>query len=200
MYFSKNKKSLFGKKIRRGCFSVYELKLFAGDAEEETELKWMIDRMFTAWRTIICSRNRGYVRQFVGIMRRLFIDFDETDGVYRPYFYLVCIRNRRPETVDDSWQIMLGEEKLKILTYIKWLSAWVTALKRCTDVKVDFLALEPAMIDAALDVFFTNEKYSIFSLLDDAKKQIIRRACGEHHLVSFHGGFREMNRQMTVER
>ncbi|MBQ8678353.1 MAG: hypothetical protein IJ530_01155 [Treponema sp.] len=200
MYFSKNKKSLFLKKLRHEGFSVYEIKLYGGDADDEADLKWLIDRMFSAWRTIICSRNRGYVRQFRGIMRRLFVEFDKAAGVYRPYFHLLCIRERNPGMSDDDWRLMLGEEKLRVQTYIKWLSAWASALKLCTDVRVDFSLVELERIETVLGSFFTNEKYSAFVLLDDMKRQVIRRSCGVHHLVSFHGIFKEMNRQVSVER
>lgn len=200
MYFSKTKKSMFLKKIRSERFCVYEIKLYAGECDCEEDLRWMIERMFTAWRTIVFSRNRGYMKQFAGIMRRLFIDFDGASGMYRPYFYLVCIRGRKPMASDDSWEVMLDEEKIRIMTYIKWLSAWVRALRQCTDVKVDFSLVELEGLEALVNNFFTNEKYSFLAVIDELKKQVLRRVCGEHHLVSFHGVFRELNRHVSVER
>lgn len=182
-------------------FRCFELKLGAGLVPEES-LADFIDTMFVAWRKIVSSRSTGYIKNFDGILRRFFIDFDSDSGKYKPYFYLVCVQTKKIIDEEEVYKLKLAEEKLRISVYIKWLSSWVTALKLCTDVSVDFSVLDLEALEAALANFCTNEKYSLPGKIGEAKKLILKNACSNHRLVSFHGIFRTMmrNRHVSVER
>ena len=201
MYFSKTLRNNMMKKIIAGTYKVYDLKLRVGvSIEDEYELRKIVDTMFIAWRKIVCSRNRGYIKNFDGILRRLFFEWSEEQNGLCPYFHLICVQKRKILSEDEEYKIHLEEEKLRIATYVKWLSAWVSALKLCTDVSVGFTVLDLEGLEKSLAEFCTNEKYSVLAIIDEAKKEVLKRACGDHHLVSFHGIFREMNRHMSVER
>lgn len=182
-------------------FRCFELKLSVGLVPEES-LADFIDTMFIAWRKIVSSRSTGYIKNFDGILRRFFIDFDSESGNYKPYFYLICIQTKKVFAEEELYKARLAEEKLRISVYIKWLSAWVTALKLCTDVSVDFSVLDLESLEAALENFCTNEKYSLLGKIGEAKRLILKNACTNHRLVSFHGVFRKMmmNRHVSVER
>ncbi len=182
-------------------FRWFELKLSVGLVPEES-LADFIDTMFVAWRKIVSSRSTGYIKNFDGILRRFFIDFDSDSGKYKPYFYLICVQTKKIIAEEELYKLNLAEEKLRISVYIKWLSSWVTALKLCTDVSVDFSVLDLEAIEAALSKFCTNEKYSLLGKIDEKKRLILKNACSGHRLVSFHGIFREMmrDRHVAVER
>ena len=199
MYFSKKKMRHFQNLIVAGNYKIYELKLSAGFVKADSDsIAAFIDTMFSAWRKIVCSRNRGYIKNFDGILRRLFFDYDEQTESFKPYFHLICIRKNKIIAEFEEYKIRLEEEKLKISTYVKWLSAWVTALKLCTDVDVGFSVLDLEGLEKSLGEFCTNEKYSLLAVLDETKKELLKRTCGNHKLVSYHGIFHD--RHMTVER
>lgn len=203
MYFSKNMRKKLIKMIESKQYKIYELKLCVGVfIEDEDELKNIINKMFAAWRKIVCSRSRGYISHFDGILRRLFFEYSEAQNAFNPYFHLICVKKQDELSEDEEYKIRLDEEILRLTTYIKWLSAWVTALKMCTDVSVGFSVLDLEMLEKSLSKFCTNEKYSALAILDEARKEILKRACGTHRLVSFHGIFSEkyMNRHVSVER
>ena len=199
MYFSKRKMKLLANKVISEKYRVYSIKLSAGFVTEDS-LTEFVDTMFVAWRKIVCTRNRSYIRNFCGILRRFFIDYDEASGQYEPYFYLICAREQKIAVESERYKVQFEEEKLRIATYVKWLSAWVSALKLCTDVSVGFTVLDLEGLEKLLAEFCTNEKYSVLAIIDEAKKEVLKRACGKHHLVSFHGIFRDVNRHMSVVR
>ena len=70
----------------------------------------------------------------------------------------------------------------------------------CTQVSVDFSLVELENLESLLTEFCTNEKYTLFPLIDEAKKVLLKKASGDgkHKLVSFHGIFK--NRHVSVER
>lgn len=210
MYFSKKVQSSFFKAAGKEQYKAFEAKLFTGlFSEDENELKEIVDAMFAAWRKIVCSRSGGLVRNFDGMLRRLCFGYSEKDGGFYPYFHLIFIQDiqrldkrLKVSCDDDEYKLKLADEKLRISVYIKWLSAWVTALKLCTDVSVDFSVLDLEALESSLSAFCTNEKYCLLGMIDEAKRQILKNACSSHRLVSFHGIFRKMmiNRHVSVER
>lgn len=201
MYFSRQRIKMLKQMIQDGKYQAYEVKLNIGCIKEES-LSDFIDTMFVAWRRIVSSRSRGYIRNFDGILRRLFIEYNAMTGLYTPYFHLICVKKKQFVAESEKYKTQLDEEILRISTYIKWLSAWVTALKFCAEAPVDFSILDIECLEKTLSVFCTNEKYSVRAILDEARKEILKRACGTHRLVSFHGIFSEkyMNRHVSVER
>lgn len=202
MYFSKRMQKNLIKKIVSGDYIIYELKLSAGVYVcDEEELRQVIDTMFIAWRKIVSSRSTGFIRRFDGIIRRLFFEWSEDEKGWNPYFHLICVQKRKVLSAEEEYKLRLDEEKLRLSTYIKWLSAWVTALKLCTDVAVGFSILDLKGLEKSLADFCTNEKYSVLVLVDELKEKL-KSACGKHRLVSFHGIFRNLDadRHMSVER
>lgn len=201
MYFSKRMQGKLIKRIVAENYRVYDLRLNVGVfAEDGHELKIIVDTMFGAWRKIVCSRSRGIIRKFDGIMRRLFFEWSETQDGWTPYFRLICVQRQKLISEEEEYKIRLEEEKLRLSIYIKWLSSWVTALKLCTDVSVGFSVLDFDELEKALFDFCANEKYPIETSVDEAKANILKYVCGNHHLVSFHGVFREMARHVSVGR
>ena len=197
MYFSKRKMKSHANKIVSGKYMVYSIRLSAGFVSGDF-LSEFVDTMFVAWRKIVCTRNRSYIRNFCGILRRFFIDYDEESRQYEPYFYLICTREQKIAIESERYKIQFEEEKLRIATYVKWLSAWVSALKLCTDVSVGFTVLDLEGLEKSLAEFCTNEKYSVLAIIDEMKKELLKRACGNHKLVSYHGIFHD--RHMSVGR
>lgn len=201
MYFSKKMQRNLIRKIKEENCRAYDLRLRTGvSAEDGQELKAIIDTMFRAWRKIVCSRSRGIIRKFDGIMRRLFLEWSEAQNGWEPYFRLICVQKQKLLQENEEYKIRLEEETLRISAYIKWLSAWVTALKLCTDVSVEFSVLDVEQIEEAVFDFCTNGKYPVVQSVDEAQEDMLARVCSGHHLVSFHGMFREMNRHMSVGR
>ena len=131
-----------------------------------------------------------------------FFEKQKDTGLFSPFFYLLCVRKRRLYAFDEEYKIRIEEEKLRIQTYIKWFSAWASALKVCGNGTVGFSIVELENLERVLGEFCTSEKYTLFSLVDEAKRNLLKMASGngKHKLVSYHGIFRSMNRQLTVER
>lgn len=201
MYFSKKTQQEIKRKIERKKCKVFAIKLYSGVfTDDEDELKDLVDTMFVAWKKIVSSRSYGFIRNFDGILRRLFFDWSEEKGGFSSYFYLVCVQRQEELSENEEYEIKLAEEKLRLYTYVRWLSSWVTALKLCTDVSVGFSVVDLENLEAVLSNFCTNEKYALLGMIDEAKKKILKDACGNHRLVSFHGIFRELNRHVSVER
>ena len=201
MYFSKGMQRNLIKRIVAENYKVYDLRLNVGVfVEDGYELKIIVDTMFRAWLKIVCSRSRGIIRKFDGIMRRLFFEWSETQAGWSPYFRLICVQRQKLLSEEEEYKSRLEEETLRISTYIKWLSSWVTALKLCTDVSVGFSVLALDELEKSVFEFCANEKYPIGASVDKAKANILKYVCGNHHLVSFHGVFREMAWHVSVGR
>lgn len=203
MYFTKRMQKEFLKKIKSGNYTVYSIKLKVGMFEDtEQELSQIVDVMFLAWKRLVASKSRGYLKNYDGIIRRLFFEKQKDTGLFSPFFYLLCVRKRRLYSFDEEYKIRIEEEKLRIQTYIKWFSAWASALKVCGNGMVGFSIVELENLERVLGEFCTNEKYTLFSLVDEVKRNLLKMASGngKHKLVSYHGIFRSMNRQQTVER
>ena len=201
MYFSKRRKALLKKAIISGCYKVFDVRLSVGEFGADG-LESIVDTMFAAWRKVTASRSRGYLRNFDGILRRFFLSYDAVRGLYKPYFHLLCVRRERQASETERYKIQLEEERLRLLAYIKWLSSWVSVMKLCTSVGVDFSVVELDALDAVLADFCSNEKYAARALLDEMRQTLCKRVCERHRLVSFHGIFRdaELNRHVSVER
>ena len=193
----------FLRKIKSGNYTVYAIKLKVGMFEDtEPELSQIVDVMFLAWKRLVASKSRGYLKNYDGIIRRLFFERQKETGLFSPFFYLLCVRKKRIYAFDEEYKIRIEEEKLRIQTYIKWFSAWASALKVCGNGTVGFSIVELERLERVLGEFCTNEKYTLFSLVDEAKRELLKKAAGngKHKLVSYHGIFRTMNRQVSVER
>lgn len=201
MYFTKKMQNDIAKKVLSRNYNLYAIKLGTGVyTEDAAELEQLVDLMFAAWRKIVISRSRGYMKNYDGVIKRLFFRYVKEKGGYEPYFYLLCLRKKKELKVDEEYKIRIEEEKLRIQTYIKWFSAWANALKLCTQVSVNFSLVELENLETIIGKFCTNEKYTLQPLIDEAKRELLKKASGnkKHKLVSFHGVFN--NRQLSVER
>lgn len=197
MYFTKRLKSSVARKIQSEHYDVYAIKLkadsFADDADELAEI---VDRMFSAWRKMTSCRWGGYLKNYEGIIRRLF--FAEESGRFSPFFYLICVRKRNLLTAREEYLKRVEAEKLKIRAYIKWFSAWAMAVKQCANVSVGFSLVDIENMESVLNEFFTDEKYTLFALLDEAKRELLKKAAGDgkHKLTTLHGTFRKQEREV----
>ena len=203
MYFTKSMQRDFLRKIKSGNYTVDAIKLKVGMFEDtEPELSQIVDVMFLAWKRLVVSKSRGYLKNYDGIIRRLFFERQKETGLFSPFFYLLCVRKKRVYAFDEEYKIRIEEEKLRIQTYIKWFSAWASVLKLCGNGTVAFSLVELENLERVLGEFCTNEKYTLFSLVDEAKRELLKKASGngKHKLVSYHGIFRAMSRQVSVER
>ena len=151
---------------------------------------------------MIMNKNKNYLKNYDGIIKRLFFNWSEQKKGFEPFFYLICIRKQPVYSSEEEYRINIENERIKVQTYIKWFSSWASALKSCTPVSVSFSLVELDNIEKVFGEFFTNEKYTLFSLIDDTKRAILKKASGDgfHKLVSFNGVFRKMNRHVSVER
>lgn len=200
MYFSRSLKNEIKEKILKQNYDLYAIKLNVGVYEQNEEyLQQLVDTMFMAWKKIIMNRNKNYIRNYDGIIRRLFFEYSEEKGGFQPFFYLLCIRKRKEYSDEEKYKIRIEKEKLKIQTYIKWFSSWASALKLCTPVAVDFSLVDIENLENILSEYCTNEKYTLYPLLENAKRELLKRVSGNgnHKLVSFHGLFK--NRHVSVE-
>jgi len=184
--------NLFAVKLKVGVFD--------NDAEE---LSRLVEMMFNAWKRMCSSyRWNGYLKNYDGICKRLFFEYDGNTGLFSPFFYLLCIRKKVPVSESEEYLQMIENEKLRVQTYIKWFSSWARTLKICSPVSVDFSLVELESLERVLSEFCTNEKYTLLPLIDEVKKSLLKKASGNgrHKLVSFQGIFKDMNRRLTVER
>ncbi len=203
MYFTQKMKKELINKVLKENYNLYAIKLRSGIyTENAEELQTLVNLMFEAWKRIVMSRSWGYLKNYDGIIKRLLFTYSPEKGGYEPYFYLLCLRKRKNYKVDEEYKIRIEEEKLKMQTYIKWFSAWATALKLCTSTSVGFSLVELDRLEKLLAEYFTNEKYTLVPLLEETRKELLKIASGNgtHKLVSFHGICRYKNRHVSVER
>lgn len=201
MYFTKQMQSEIKHKIQKGNYDLYAIKLKVGVYEDnEEELAQLVDMMFKAWKRMVMYKSRNYLRNYEGIIKRLFFEYSQEKGGYQPFFYLLCIKKKAIYTNDEEYKIRIEKEKLRIQTYIKWFSSWSITLKMCTSVSVGFSLVELENIEKILSEFCTNEKYTLLPLIEETKRELLKKASGDgkHKLVSFHGIFK--NRQLSVGR
>lgn len=201
MYFGQKLKREINRKINTGSYDVYAVKLRTGVlSDSQEELSEIVEIMFRAWKNIAVSRSRGYLKNYDGIIRRLFFSYSAENDSFEPYFYLLCVRKKNIHKIDDEWKVKIEREKLRVQTYIKWFSAWAKALKLCTNVSAGFSLVEIEDLENILSEFCTNEKYTLLPLIDEAKKEMLKQASGNgrHKLVTFHGIFHD--RHVSVER
>lgn len=201
MYFTNRTKKELLLRVKKDDYDVYAIKLRTGVFEnDEIELSQVVDAMFRAWRKMVMYKSKNYMRAYDGFIRRLFFEYQEDTDLFSPIFYLIGIRKKTNFIETDSYKILLEKEKLRMQTYIKWFSSWSLTLKVCTQVSVDFSLVELENLESLLTEFCTNEKYTLFPLIDEAKKVLLKKASGDgkHKLVSFHGIFK--NRHVSVER
>ena len=201
MYFTNKMQKDILRKIKSGNYDLYAIKLSIGIYENDpAELEQLVNLMFIAWKRIVISRSRGYLRNYDGIIKRLLFNYSKEKGGFEPYFYLLCIREKKIYQIDEEYKIKIEKEKLRIQTYIKWFSAWANALKICTPVAVRFSLVELENLEKVISEFCTNEKYTLLPLLDEAKRELLKKVSGngKHKLVTFHGIFHEQT--MSQER
>ena len=195
MYFTKKLKSNVIRKIQSKHYDVFAIKLkIANDGATVEELEKNVDYMFEAWRKLARGRCDGYMKNYEGIIRRLF--FAEESGQFSPFFYLLCARWKPPR--QEVYQDGIDKEILKMGAYIKWFSAWARTVKQCANVSVDFSLVDIENMESVLNEFFTDEKYTLFALLDEAKRQLLKKAAGDgkHKLATLHGTFRKQEREI----
>ncbi|MCR5252609.1 MAG: hypothetical protein K6C98_02715 [Treponema sp.] len=203
MYLNKRMQKMILNLIQKKNYSVYVIKLKTGVySNDEAELADYVDKMFIAWGRIVRNKNKNYLRNYSGIMRRLFFEYSESKGGYEPFFYLFCLREKSILNTEEEYKKIIEMEKIRVQTYIKWFSSWASALRICTPVSVSFSLVEIENIEAVLSKFCTNEKYTLLPLIEEAKKELLKRAAGNgrHKLFNFSGVFIDLNRQLSVER
>lgn len=201
MYFTNKMQKNILRKIKTGNYDLYAIKLYIGIHDTDpVELEQLVNLMFIAWKRIVSMRNRGYMKNYDGMIKRLLFDFSEEKGGFEPFFYLLCVRRKNIYQVDEQYKVRIEKEKLRIQTYIKWFSAWANALKLCSPVSVGFSLVELENLEKVIGEFCTNEKYTLLPLVDEAKRELLKEASGngKHKLVTFHGIFHD--RQLSVER
>ena len=201
MYFTNRMQNDIKRKLIKGNYELYAIKLRPGVYEDnEDDLSQLVDLMFAAWKRMVMYKSRNYLRHYDGIIKRLFFEYSEEKSGFEPFFYLLCLKKKKIFSVEEEYKIRIEKEKLRMQTYIKWFSSWATTLKLCTPVTVGFSLVELECLEKVLGEFCTNEKYSLLTLVDEAKRELLKKASGngKHKLVSFHGILR--NRQLSVER
>ena len=201
MYFTNKMQNEILRKIKKGNYDLYAIKLRTGICEDnQEELEQIVNIMFKAWKRIVSSKSRGYLKNYDGIIRRLLFSYSEEKHGFEPYFYLLCLRKKNLYQIDEEYKLRIEKEKLRIQTYIKWFSAWANALKLCTPVSVGFSLVELENLEKVIGEFCTNEKYCLIPLIEEAKKELLKKASGngKHKLVTFHGILHD--RQLSVER
>ncbi len=72
------------------------------------------------------------------------------------------------------------------------------AVKQCANVSVGFSLVDIENMESVLNEFFTDEKYTLFTLLDEAKRELLKKAAGDgkHKLTTLHGTFRKQEREI----
>lgn len=203
MYFTKEFRKSVCNKILGNNYEAYVVKLRTGIySDDAEEMARIVDAMFVAWHKIIRERNKNYLKNYRGLMKRLVFEYKEETGCFSPIFYLFCIRKFTDLPAQEEYRNRIAIEKIKVQTYIKWFSTWASAVKMCSPVSVGFSLVELENLERVLGEFCTNEKYTLFPLIDEAKRALLKKASGDgkHKLVTFGGIFKEMNRQMSVER
>ena len=204
MYFSKYMQKRILNLVASKDYSVYMIKLKTGVySNDKEELADYVEKMFIAWGRILRNKNKNYLRNYSGIMRRLLFEYSESKGAYEPFFYLFCLRKKPVyDAAEEEYKIRIQSEVIRVQTYIKWFSSWASALRVCTPTSVCFNLVDIENVEAALSEFCTNEKYTLLPLVEEAKYELLKKASGEgrHKLVGFTGVFNELNRQLSVER
>lgn len=203
MYFTKEFRKAVFNKILKNEYEVYAIKLRTGlFSDDEEELVKIIDAMFVAWHRMTREKNKNYIRNYKGLIKRLVFEYKKETDSFSPIFYLFCVRKKLDLPAQEEYKNRVVVEKIKVQTYIRWFSTWASALKMCSPVSVGFSLVELENLEKVLGEFCTNEKYTLFPLIDEAKRSLLKKASGDgkHKLVTFGGIFKNMNRQMTVER
>lgn len=203
MYFTNRMTKKIVQLVKTKNYDVYAIKLKIGIADiDEKNLEELVDAMFRAWGKMRRDKNKNYLKFYDGIIKRLFFKYSEKDNTFEPFFYLLCLRKKIDYEETEAYKIRILNEKIRVQTYIRWFSTWASALKMCSPVSVGFSLVELENLEKVLEEFCTNEKYTLFPLIDEAKRSFLKKASGDgkHKLVTFGGIFKDMNRQMSVER
>ena len=190
------------REMSSGLYDLYEIKLRLGIYEQDYEqLKLYVDKMFEAWRYITNKKYSSFLKNYAGIVKRFFLDYSKERGGVEPYFYLLCLRERKDFDVTEEYKRKIEEVKLQNDTNTRWFTAWGNAIKTCLPISVSINHLEEKeAIENEINVFCTNERYTLNPIVDDEKKELLKNVCGSgrHNLVTFLGKFKELNRQLSV--
>ena len=128
MYYSKKLKKKIVNIICNSEEELFCVRLNIGGCDL-AELQEIIDLMYYAWNIISCKRSCGYIKNYSGILKRLFIRYNKENGMYYPFFFLLCFTSPKMKKPLELW-------KLQLKAYTSWFTAWASALKCCTDVSV----------------------------------------------------------------
>lgn len=174
---SQKTRRIYLNRIIKSGKKVYRIKLQVG-LYDPAELNNVVDNMAQVLNRMFNDRRTyRYASNFTGILKRILFEFDTEKELVRPYVYLIAVAKR--SEVDDF--------KIKLKTYVNWLTAWARTLKTCINVYVDMDLIDPNEIESVFNHFFEIETY--LSSLSETDKAYIARAIGNHQLYGIIGDF-----------
>ena len=189
MYFSKKRKALIAETVKESSDLLCRISLDVGHCglQETVEIA---DIMFRAWRIWSNSRWSFFSRKYSGFLRKFYVDYDISDGMCRPQFYLLVLA--KPDNKDEEWQF-----RKKI--YLSWYSAWCSAMRNYSDVSVNVEFFDKENAIEAVEKFCNLNLFES-SFVDNELIGIEKRIRQNHRTFSAGGIFRKaLNRHVSVE-
>ena len=189
MYYSKKLKKKIVNIICNSEEELFCVRLNIGGCDL-AELQEIIDLMYYAWNIISCKRSCGYIKNYSGLLKRLFIRYNKENGMYYPFFFLLCFTSPKMKKPLELW-------KLQLKAYTSWFTAWASALKCCTDVSVTFDKVEKNSVEKYINYFCENKV--MLNEIPEKELEVINNIISSKRIFSSRGIFYRL-KELVIER